>query len=120
LHSHDGVRAIPHAIYQHPENENLLSYNLTWETIFLDVIIMTIGLQFKDDINIASPCMMLEKVARLRTLGKLNSENLSWIYSSYLLFKNSTMPSPLSSSRCVVKKVLLAPNEIINILALDV
>jgi hypothetical protein len=64
LHSHDGVHSIPHTIYQHLENENLLSYNLTWETL-LDVIIVTFGLQFKDAINIATPCMMFEKVIRL-------------------------------------------------------
>jgi hypothetical protein len=64
LHSHDGVCSIPHAIYQHFENENLLSYNLTWEAL-LNVITVTFGLQFKDVINIATPCMMFEKVTRL-------------------------------------------------------
>jgi hypothetical protein len=38
---------------------------------------VTFGLQFKDVINIATPCMMFEKVTRLWTLGKLNYENLS-------------------------------------------
>jgi hypothetical protein len=60
LHLHDEVHSTPHTIYQHLENENLLSYNLTWEATFLDVIIATLGLQFKDIINIAMPCMMLE------------------------------------------------------------
>jgi len=64
LHSHDGVCSIPHAIYQHFENENLLSYNLTWKAL-LDVITVTFGLQFKDVINIDTPCMMFEKVTRL-------------------------------------------------------
>jgi hypothetical protein len=96
LHLHDGVCSTPHAIYQHLENENLLSYNLNWEVTLLDVIIMTLGLQFNDAINIATPCMMFEKVTKLWTMGEFNSENLSWIYSSYLLSKNSTMPSALS------------------------
>ncbi len=51
-------------------------------------------------------------------LGKFNFENLSLICSNYLLFKSSTMSSPLSSSRCIAKKVLLAPSKIANIFTL--
>jgi hypothetical protein len=55
LHSCDKVCSTPHTIYQHLENENLLSYNLFWETTLLDVVIGIIKLQFKDVINIAMP-----------------------------------------------------------------
>ncbi len=61
LHSCDKVRSTPHTIYQHLENENLLFYNLFWETTLLDVVIGIIRLQFKDVINIAMPWMMLER-----------------------------------------------------------
>jgi hypothetical protein len=50
LHLHDKVCSTPHTIYRHLENENLLSYNLTWEATLLDVIMMILGLQFKDAI----------------------------------------------------------------------
>jgi hypothetical protein len=64
--------------------------------------------------------MMFEKVTRLWTWGKLNYENLSRIYSNYSLSKNSTMSLPLSLSKCIAKKVLLTPNEIIDIFASSV
>jgi hypothetical protein len=60
LHSHDEACSTPCAIYQHLENENFLSYNLTWEVTLLDVIITTLGFQFKDVINIPMLCTMLE------------------------------------------------------------
>jgi hypothetical protein len=69
LHSHDKAQSIPHAVYQHLENENLLSYNLTWETTPLDVIIASLGLQFKDVINIATPCMMFESNNQVMNVG---------------------------------------------------
>jgi hypothetical protein len=62
LHPQDKAHSIPHTIYRHLKNENLLSYNLTWEITFMDVIITTFGLQFKDAINIATTCMMLENI----------------------------------------------------------
>jgi len=60
LHSHDKVCSTPHTMYWHLENENLLSYNLTWEATLLDVVIATFWFQFKDVINIAMTCTMLK------------------------------------------------------------
>jgi hypothetical protein len=42
LHSCDDAHSIPYTIYQHLENENLLPYNLSWEVIFLNVVIVTL------------------------------------------------------------------------------
>jgi hypothetical protein len=69
LHSHDEGRSTPHTIYQHFENVNLLSYNLIWETTFVDVIIATFRLQFKDAINIAMTYMMLKSNNQITNIG---------------------------------------------------
>ncbi len=50
----DEVDFSPNNIYRHLENKHLLSMNLSWEATFLDVVILTFGLQFKDVINIAT------------------------------------------------------------------
>jgi hypothetical protein len=55
LHLRDKASSITHIVYQHLENENLMYYNLFSKTTFLNVVIMTLGLQFKDVINIATP-----------------------------------------------------------------
>jgi hypothetical protein len=55
LHSCDQVRSILHTAYRHLENENLLSYNLSWKVTLLNVFIAILELQFKDVINIAMP-----------------------------------------------------------------
>jgi hypothetical protein len=55
LHSCDKACSTPHAIYRHLENESLLFYNLCCEITFLDVLIMILGFQFKDAINLTTP-----------------------------------------------------------------
>jgi hypothetical protein len=55
LHLCEKIHFTPHTIYQHLENEQLLSYNLSREITLLDIIIVTLGLQFKDAINITTP-----------------------------------------------------------------
>ncbi len=55
LHLRDKANSTPHTIYQCLENENLMSYNLFSKTTFLNVVITTFGLQFKDVITIATP-----------------------------------------------------------------
>jgi hypothetical protein len=77
LHSCDEARSTPHAIYRHLENESLLFYNLCCEITFLDVVITTLGLQFKDAINLITPKHSLKEVTRLQMLGELNSKNMS-------------------------------------------
>jgi hypothetical protein len=47
LHLCDEVDSTFDTIYQHFENEHLLSMNLFWETTLLDVVILTLGLQFE-------------------------------------------------------------------------
>jgi hypothetical protein len=71
LHSHDKAHSTPHTIYQNLENENLLSYNLTLETTLLDVIIATLGLQFKDVIKIATTCTMLKSSNQVTNIGRI-------------------------------------------------
>jgi hypothetical protein len=44
LHSRDQARSTSHIVYRHLENENLMSYNLSWKTTLLNVVIMTLGL----------------------------------------------------------------------------
>jgi hypothetical protein len=60
FHSHDEPHSIPHAIYRHFENDFFFPYNMTWAIALLDVIITTLGFQFKDVINIATICMMFK------------------------------------------------------------
>jgi hypothetical protein len=60
LHSCNKVHFVPNPINQHFEDENLV-INFPWKTTFLDVIIMTHGLQFKEVVNVASLSMMLEQ-----------------------------------------------------------
>jgi len=55
LHSCDQAHSIPHTVYKHFENENLISYNLSWKTTLLNIVITTFGLQCKDVINITTP-----------------------------------------------------------------
>jgi len=54
LHLCDKVDSIPDTIYRHLEKKHLLSMNLSWEATLLNVVIPTLGLQFKDAINIAT------------------------------------------------------------------
>jgi hypothetical protein len=51
LHLCDKVDSIPDTIYQHLEKKHLLSMSLSWEATLLNVVISTLGLQFKDAIN---------------------------------------------------------------------
>ncbi len=44
LHSCDQVRSILHIVYKHLENENLLSYNLSWKVTLLNVFIAILEL----------------------------------------------------------------------------
>jgi hypothetical protein len=53
LHLCDEANYTLDTIYRHFENEHLLSMNLSWEATFLDVVILTFGLQLKYAINIA-------------------------------------------------------------------
>jgi hypothetical protein len=64
LHSCDKTHSTPHTIYGHLENEHLLSENLSMETILLDVVISTLGLQFKDVINVATTWTMFKEAMR--------------------------------------------------------
>ncbi len=43
LHLHDKASSTPDNIYQHLENENLMSYNLFSKTTLLNVVITTLG-----------------------------------------------------------------------------
>jgi hypothetical protein len=61
LHSCDKTHSTPHTIYGHLENEHLFSKNLSKEVTFLDVIISTLRLQFKDVINVTTTWTMFEK-----------------------------------------------------------
>jgi hypothetical protein len=70
LHLHDETHSTPHTIYRHFENENLLSYNLTWESTLLDVNITTLGFQFKDGINITTPRMIFESNNQVTNIGR--------------------------------------------------
>ncbi len=54
LHSCDKVDSTLDTTYRHLGNEHLSSMNLSWETTLLDVVISTLGLQFKYDINIVT------------------------------------------------------------------
>jgi hypothetical protein len=54
LHSCEKVDSTPNTIYRHLKIKHLLSLNLSWETTFLDVVIMTFGFQLKDVINITT------------------------------------------------------------------
>jgi len=69
LHSHDEACSTTHTINQRLENENLLSYKLTWEATILYVIIVILGFQLKDVINIATTCMMLENNNQVMNVG---------------------------------------------------
>jgi hypothetical protein len=53
LHSCDKC-STPHTIYGHLENEHLFSNNFSREASFLDVIISTLQIQFKDAINVTT------------------------------------------------------------------
>ncbi len=70
LHSCDKANSILDTIYQHLENEHLLSMNLSWETTLLDVVIPTFGLQLKYAINIATSWMMLERSNKVMNIGR--------------------------------------------------
>ncbi len=70
LHLCDKTHFIPHTIYQHLELDHLLSYNLSREVAFLDIVIVILGLQFKDAINITTPWMMFERSDKVTNVGK--------------------------------------------------
>jgi len=70
LHSCDKTHYTPHTIYRHLENEHLLSKNLSREVTFLNVIIQTFWLQFKDVINVTTTWMMLKRSNEVMNLGK--------------------------------------------------
>ncbi len=60
LHSCHKTHSTPHTIYEHLENEHLLSKNLSTQIIFLDIVISTLGFQFKDAINVGTIWTMFE------------------------------------------------------------
>ncbi len=70
LHLCDEVDSTFDTIYRHIENKYLLSMNLFWETTLMDVVIVTLGLQFKDAINIATSWMMLERSNKVKNVGR--------------------------------------------------
>ncbi len=51
-------------------NKHFLSMNLSWEATFLDVIIPTLGLQFKDVINIDTSWMIFERNNKVTNVGR--------------------------------------------------
>ncbi len=51
-------------------NKQFLSMNLSWEATFLDVIIPTLGLQFKDVINIDTSWMIFERNNKVTNVGR--------------------------------------------------
>ncbi len=71
LHSCDKVDSIPDIIYQHLKNKHLLSQNLSLEAILLDVVIMTIGLQFKVVMNISTSWMTLERCNKVMNVMRV-------------------------------------------------
>jgi hypothetical protein len=71
LHSCDKVNSIPNTIYQHLENEHILSMNLSWEATLLEVINPTFGLQLKYAINITTSLMMLERSKKVMNIGRV-------------------------------------------------
>jgi hypothetical protein len=73
LHSCDKTHSTPHIIYGYLENEHLLSKNLSRETTFLDVVISTLGFQFKDVINVTTTWMMFERSNEVMNVGELSS-----------------------------------------------
>jgi hypothetical protein len=46
--------------------------NLSWEATLLNVVIPTLGLQFKDAINIATSYMMFERSNKVTNVGRTN------------------------------------------------
>jgi hypothetical protein len=70
LHACDKTHSTPHTIYGHLKNEHLLSKNMSRETTFLDVVILTLELQFKDAINITTTLTMLEKSNEVTNVGR--------------------------------------------------
>jgi len=70
LHSCDKANSSPNTIYRHLENKDLFSMNLFWEATLLDVVIPTIGLQFKDVINIATSWMTLKRSNKVTNVGR--------------------------------------------------
>jgi hypothetical protein len=71
LHSCDKTCSAPHTIYGHLENEHLLSKNLSKEATPLDVVISTLGFQFKDVINVTTIRMMFERNNKLTNVGRV-------------------------------------------------
>jgi hypothetical protein len=76
LHSCNKAHFIPNPINQHIEDENLMTTNFPWKTTFLDVIVMTCGLQFKDVINVTSFWMMLERSNKIMNIWKTQFKEL--------------------------------------------
>jgi hypothetical protein len=66
----DKTHSIPHTIYGHLENEQLLSKNLFKEVALLDIVIWTFGFQFKDVINVTTAWTMLERNNKVTHVGR--------------------------------------------------
>jgi hypothetical protein len=71
LHSCDKTCFAPHIIYGHLENEHLLSNNLSKEATPLDIVISTLGFQFKDVINVTTIRIMFERNNKLTNVGRV-------------------------------------------------
>ncbi len=71
LHSCDKTHSTPHTIYGHLETKHLLSKNLFGEVTLLDVVILILGFQFKDAINVSTIWTMLEKKNEVTNVGKV-------------------------------------------------
>jgi hypothetical protein len=99
LHSCDKANSTPDTIYRHLENEHLLSMNLSWEIILLDVVIPTLGLQLKYVINIATFLMMFERSNKVTDVGKVKFTEPILECSSYSPFKSFSVPLLKSLSK---------------------
>jgi hypothetical protein len=76
LHLCDKTCSTPHIIYGHLENEHLLFKNLSKEATFLDDVISTLRLQFKDVINVTTTSMMLQRSNEVMNVGRAQSTKL--------------------------------------------
>jgi hypothetical protein len=76
LHLCDEAHSILNTIYQHLEIEHLLSMNLSQETTLLDVIILTLRLQMKYVINIATSWMTFERNNKVTNIGRFKFTEL--------------------------------------------
>ncbi len=69
LHLHDEAIPLPTPFIDILKMKTFLSYNLTWELTFLDVIIITLGLQINNVIYIATAYTMLESSNQVTNVG---------------------------------------------------